>query len=134
MEFKEYLKVYNTQEKIDKLAKKYKNKRIVLYGAGQFSQCIFENYDLSKLNIVGVADKIFEDDKTHEFYNLNCIKPADLRTMDYDVILITNFDTKHFLNILDEAILYGSKNAGVEVRAFIKLTFKDIFLTKNKMK
>lgn len=134
MEFKEYLKVYNTQEKIDKLAKKYKNKRIVLYGAGQFSQCIFENYDLSKLNIVGVADKIFEDDKTHEFYNLNCLKPTDLRTMDYDVILITNFDTKHFLNILDEAILYGSKNAGVEVRAFIKLTFKDIFLTKNKIK
>lgn len=134
MEFKEYLKVYNTQEKIDKLAKKYKNKRIVLYGAGQFSQCIFENYDLSKLNIVGVADKIFEDDKTHKFYNLNCIKPADLRTMDYDVILITNFDTKHFLNIIDEAILYGSKNAGVEVRAFIKLTFKDIFLTKDKIK
>lgn len=130
MEFEEYLKFYNAQEKINKLAKKYKNKRVVLYGAGQFSHCIFENYDLSKLNIVAVADKKFEENANHEFYNLNCVKPADLKVMDYDVILIMNFDTRHFVNILDESVLYGSKNASIEVRPFINLTFKDIFLKK----
>jgi hypothetical protein len=37
MNFQEYLKIYNAQSKINKLAKRYKNKKIAVYGAGQFS-------------------------------------------------------------------------------------------------
>lgn len=127
MEFCEYLKKYNAQEKIDKAVKKYKNKRVVLYGAGQFSQAVFMDYDLSKLNIVAIADKRFEQDRPHEFFNLKCVKPNDLKEMDYDVILISNFDYNAFVNILDERILYGTKNEKVEIRPLIPLSFKDIF-------
>ena len=38
MNFQEYLKIYNAQSKINKLAKRYKNKKIAVYGAGQFPQ------------------------------------------------------------------------------------------------
>jgi hypothetical protein len=38
-----------------------------------------------------------------------------------------DFDYKMFSAILDESILYGSKNAGVEVRPLINLEFKDLF-------
>ena len=126
MNISEYLEKYDAQKKIDKLAKKYKNKKIILYGAGQFSRAVFENYDLSKLNIIGVADKKFEQDGIHVFFNHNCIKPNDLKTLDYDAILIANFDYDMFANILDEQILYGSKNAGVEIRPLISLNLKDI--------
>ena len=127
MDFLNYLKKYNAQEKINKLAKKYKNKRVVIYGAGQFAKTAFENYDLSKLNIVAIADKKFEQEGEHHFFNINCVKPYDLKKLDYDVILIANFDYKMFSNILDESILYGSKNAAVEIRPLINLEFKDLF-------
>lgn len=128
MEFTEYLEKFNAQDKINKLAKKYKNKRVVLYGAGQFAQAIFKNYDLSKLNIIAIADKKFEQDRPHEFFNLNCVKPNDLKNMDYDAVLISNIDYKMFISILDSQILYGTKNAGVEIRPLIQLNFKDLFM------
>ena len=127
MDFLNYLQKYNAQEKINKLAKKYKNKRVVIYGAGQFAKTAFENYDLSKLNIVAIADKKFEQEGEHHFFNINCVKPNDLKNLDYDVILIANFDYKMFATILDESILYGSKNAAVEIRPLINLEFKDLF-------
>lgn len=128
MEFIEYLKKFNAQEKIDKCARLYKNKKVVIYGAGQFSTVIFENYDLSKLNIIAVADKKFEKEGEHEFFGLNCIRPDDIKTMDFDVILISNFEYRQFIQILDRQILYGTKNASKTIRPLIKLDFKDIFL------
>ncbi len=127
MDFLEYLKKYDAQKKINKLAKKYKNKRVIIYGAGQFAKIVFENFDMSKLNIIAVADKKFEQEGEHEFFNLNCVKPNDLRDMDYDVILIANFDYKMFSYILDENILYGTKNVAVEIRPLINLEFMDLF-------
>lgn len=127
MDFLNYLKKYDAQKKFDKLAKKYKNKRVVIYGAGQFAKIAFENFDLSKLNIVGIADKKFEQEGEHSFFNLNCVKPNDLREMDYDVILIANFDYKMFSSILDENILYETKNDAVEIRPLINLEFMDLF-------
>ena len=130
MDFEEYLKTYNAQKKIDKLAKRYKNKRIAIYGAGQFARTIFEKYDVSKLNIIAVADIKFEDENQRNFFNYNCVPPDDLGILDYDVLLIANFDYKMFLTKLDDHILYQTKNAGVEIRPLIKLSFKDIFLKK----
>ena len=129
MDFKEYFKTYNAQEKIDKLAKRYKNRKIVLYGAGQFAEALFEDYDLSKLNIVAVCDKKFEDEEKRSFYNFKCIPPAELGDFDCNLILISNFDYKKFINIVDD-VLYRTKNAPIEIRPLIRLTFKDLFLKK----
>ena len=130
MDFLKYLQKYNAQEKINKLIKKYKNKRVVIYGAGQFARIAFENYDFNGLNIIAVADKKFEQEGEHHFFGINCVKPNDLKKLDYDVILIANFDYKMFANILDERILYGTKNAGVEIRPLINLEFKDLFISQ----
>ena len=39
-----YLRLNNAQGKIDKLAKKYKDKNIVIYCAGIFADTIFKYY------------------------------------------------------------------------------------------
>lgn len=127
MDFKEYLKKYNAQDKINKLARRYKNKRIAIYGAGQFARAIFEEYDLSGLNIIAIADLKFEDAENRDFFGLNCIKPKDLGTIDCDVILIANYDYDRFLTILDDHILYLTKNDSVTVRPLIQLGFKDLW-------
>ena len=130
MDFKEYFEKYEAQKKIDKLARRYKNRRIALYGAGQFAQMLFENYDLSKLNIVAIADKKFEEEEKRNFHNLNCIPPEELGDFDCDLILISNFDYGKFLSILDNHVLFRTKNAGIEIRPLIKLGFRDLFLRK----
>ncbi len=43
-----------------------------------------------------------------------------------------DFDYKMFANILDERILYGSKNAAVEIRPLINPEFKDLFQKRNE--
>ena len=55
-EFLEELKTANFQKRIDDLAKKYKNNRIILYAAGILMDVIAENFDLSALNIIAISD------------------------------------------------------------------------------
>ena len=57
MNILDYLKAVHAQRQINKLARKYKNKKIVIYGAGEYFQILKNNFDLSNLNIVGIADK-----------------------------------------------------------------------------
>ena len=127
-EFKKYLISINAQKKIDKLAKIYKNKKIVIYGAGSFSQTIFENFNLSKLNIIAIADIKYSINNSDNYYGLKCINPSELGNIDCDTILIANYDCSRILTKLDDEILYLTKNENVEIRPLIKLTFKDLFL------
>lgn len=79
----------NYQNKIDKLAKKYKDQKILLYGDGMISNILQEDYDLSKLNIVAVTDRKFlgcDYDPTTGKYPK--ISPNKLKTVDYDVVFI----------------------------------------------
>ena len=115
LNFLEYFKKNNAQEKIDKLIKKYKNKKVVIYGAGQFSQVLFKTFDFSELNIVGIADKRFEQDRVHKFFNLNCIKPDDLNILEFDAILIANSNTELFTNLLKKFILYNYQDKNLEI-------------------
>lgn len=117
--FETFLDKQRAQEKINKLAKKYKNKRIVIYGAGEYTRCLFKNYDLSKLNVVAIADKRFEEDKVHEFYSLNCIKPEILKEFDCDAIFISNFKYTNIYDFLTEELLKCSKNKNIEIRPLI---------------
>ncbi len=121
-------KEFNIQEKINKLSKQYKDKNIVIYKAGELFDYIFKNFDVSKLNILAVADEKFINENIKDCYNLKTLNPNELKYIDYDVILIADFDYRASLKFLDERILYGSKNAGVEIRPFISLSFKEIFL------
>ena len=129
MDFKEFFEKYDAQAKIDKLARRYKNRKIVLYGAGQYATILFANYDLSKLNIVAVADLKYENSQIErKFFGLDCIAPNEIKDCDCDLILISNFDYNLFLSYLDNDILYGTKKAGIEIRPLIRLGFKDLFL------
>ncbi len=120
-EFEQLLKEQNIQKRIDELAEKYKEKKVVLYGAGTFARCIFKDYDLSKLNIIAIADKRFEKDKIHEFYGLNCTKPENLKHFDYDVILVSNHDYEKFYEYLTKQLLGENKYKDIEIQPLIKL-------------
>ena len=70
MTYENYFKDINAEKQIEKISKKYKNKKIILYGMGEYFDEIQENFDLSKLNIVGVCDLKFAKDKNSNLIDL----------------------------------------------------------------
>ena len=63
------MKKIDFQQRINELAKKYNNKKIVIYGGGVLFSTAMQYYDFSKLNIIGIADKKFKNkDETLEGY------------------------------------------------------------------
>ena len=77
----------NEKDYINRLSKRLKNKKVLIYGAGLVSKILFENYDLSKLNVVGISDRRFENSEDEYFNNIKIIKPEDIANVDFDVIL-----------------------------------------------
>ena len=84
-----------------------KNRRVILYGAGEGFEKLNETYDFkNNLNIVAIADKKFECNCNgececpKEFLGIKAIAPSQIVHEDYDVILITNEYTKPILEYL----------------------------------
>ena len=96
----EYFNVINEQKYIDKLAKKYKNKKILLYGAGLVSDVLFENFDMSKLNIVGISDKRFEGFNEEKYFEIKTYKPYEIKDLDFDILLVALKNYKFMKSIL----------------------------------
>ena len=68
-EWENYFQTVGEQKYVDKLSKKLKNKKVLLYGAGLTANVLLENYDFSKLNIIGICDKKFETENREEYFN-----------------------------------------------------------------
>lgn len=119
MDYLGYYKKVGAQKQIDKLARKYRGKRVLVYGAGIMSNLLFTNYDLSGLNIVGVCDRKFTDYDS-KFNNYPIITPELLKTMDYDVILVLLKMYNKVIEQIKYDLLINTKNENVEVRVFIE--------------
>lgn len=126
-DLKKYLQKYNAQEKIDKQVKRYKRKKVIIFGMDEYAQAIFENYKLSGLNIIAVADLTTNFNPAHDFFGYKCISSDELHKLNFDIILVANYDYKKSLTLLDDHILYLTPKQNVEIRPLIRLTFYDIF-------
>lgn len=118
--FKNYLKKKNAQEVIDKLTGIYKDKKIVLYGVNLFTCDLFKNYDLSKLNIIGISDRVFIDDHDFEYCGYKKIKATELPQVDFDVLLISAYDDTDVKAFLKKDLL---KNKKIKIRTLIRMNF-----------
>lgn len=73
------------EKRIKSLSKKYQDKKILLYGAGEYATEILSLYDFSSLNIIGITDKKFQQEELLFGYNAYPIKEAE--QLEYDIIL-----------------------------------------------
>lgn len=129
MEHLEFFNENNAQKQLNKLAKKYKNKRIVIYGAGIYFQIIKKNFDLSGLNIVGIADKKFEQNKTSNNTPYTALLPQELNDIDFDVILVAVYNSPEIEGFLKYNLLINGKNHNKKIFPIIKPTFLYILKT-----
>lgn len=103
------------QRKINKLIRKYKNKKIVFYGAGQFATENLKKYDFTGLNVIAIADIKFEQLNNSEYLGYKTILPKDLVNINFDTIIILNKDSKYFTKIVKDIISKTkNKNAKIE--------------------
>lgn len=95
-----YLKQNHFDKRLNKLKSKLKNKRIIIYGAGQLCQAALANYDFSELNIIAICDKNFpQTNANNNFAGYPMINLKQLEFYDYDYILIA---TKNFVQVIND--------------------------------
>lgn len=95
------------QKQTDIFAKKYNNKKIMVYGAGSFSKDIFEACDLSALNIIGVADLKYTNNSLEDFFGIKTFSPENFALQSFDVLLLFVCNTFHILQFFKQNGLYS---------------------------
>lgn len=103
----EILKEHNFKKRINNLAKKYKDKKIILYGAGIFFDVIYENFDLSGLNIIGISDRSFQNADLYKGFKT--FKPEEIVEQNPDLLLIMTYRYNVIEKFFKEELLKGSK-------------------------
>lgn len=96
-EFLKYLKKNNLQKQINKLAGKYKNKKIIIYGAGAVFDVIADNFDIGSLNIEYISDIKFNE--FGEYKGFKTIPYKNISGQNPDMVLVTlqdNYIIKYF--------------------------------------
>lgn len=121
--FVKYFKEVKAQKQINKLVRKFKNKKLVIYGAGEYFKVLYDNFDLSKLNIVAIADKKFETNKSSNYTSWEALAPEELKEYDFDAILVALYDDSSLMDYLEYELLINTKNEGKKVLSIIEPTF-----------
>ena len=103
--------------KILKFKTIYKDKKIVFYGAGLFAQELFENFNFSDLNILGVVDRDYCKKGT-KIANYEIFFFDELETFNPDIIVSTVMTLPHLflqlkLNGTRELIIPNTSYIGV---------------------
>ena len=122
MDILKYFKDVNAQKQINKLVRKYKDKKIVIYGAGEYFKILNENFNIQDLNIIAIADKKFEASKETNTTKYIPLAPEELKTYDYDVIMVALYDDANLIDFLEYNLLIDTKNEDKEVISIIEPT------------
>lgn len=106
----DYLQYWNFEENFEKLCKKVKNKKVLLYGAGSFFETIKLYFDLDKLNIIGISDKRFEkiegEEKEieEEFYGYKTYSPQEIKALKPDYVLVSTLKVISIIENLEQEL------------------------------
>ena len=121
MTFDALLKQNSIQKQIEQLAKKYKNRKIVIYGTGLLSEEIFRSYDLSSLNIVAIVNVKYGATRADYFLGKTCIPLSELKNVDFDTVLIANEDYATYKYQLENYLFRNEIKRKLEIKPLVKL-------------
>lgn len=113
--FEELNKKKNFQKKLDGLANEYENKKLAIYGAGTFADYIFQNFNLSRHNIICVADKKFKTENEEIYFGKKAVSPYFLKDAEIDAVLCLSVYTEPIIDYLEDEILIDCPNSDVEI-------------------
>ena len=114
-----YLKKIKFKKQLNKLSKKFKNKKIVVYGANSLFKAAKDNYDFSKLNIIAICDMKFKMRKNGEKYcGISVCAPYEIKNYNPDYVLV--FEKYLPLEIMELLYFTSLKNSEIKIISALK--------------
>ena len=93
---------------INKILKKNECKKTIIYGAGAYAKEFFDKFDISKLNIIAVADiKFFSSEGV--FSGIKGISPYTIGDLNPELVLICIKDWDEIEYFLQNILNIGSE-------------------------
>lgn len=104
-----------------RLVKKLKNKKVVLYGAGIFLETINKYFDLTQLNIIGIADKKYSIVNNKEaFLGYKTYHPSEILDLKPDYVLIS---TKFYVSIFEFLHFDLLPGSNIKIKPLVQKNF-----------
>jgi len=123
-EFKEYLEHTKFDKYLCKLNKKLKGKKIIIYGAGSFFHYIKDNYDLSKLDVIGISDmKFMQEEEGKSFLGYKIIPKCKMTDYNADCVLVA---TLRYISIIEDFEINIFKGTKTRVYPLVRLPFWEL--------
>ena len=121
-----YLQKIKFGKHLKKIEKKLKNKKIVIYGTGCLFQLIYDNYDLSNLNIIAISDKKYCGNREDLFFKdkFKIVTPEEIDDLNPDYVLVGTLYFVKLIDIIENNIL---KNKNIKVKPLINKPFWEVF-------
>jgi len=124
-DFINYLERINFQKHLNKLAKKLKDKTIIIYGAGAFFNALNEKYDLSVLNIIAIADRKFINHEPElQYAGYKACAPDEITSLKPDYVLVSMLYFVSVIEDLEETCLRSSK---IKIKPLINKPFVEVW-------
>lgn len=124
-DFIKYLERINFQKHLDKLAKKLKDKTIIIYGAGAFFNALNEKYDLSVLNIVAIADRKFINHEPNlEYAGYRACAPDEITSYNPDYLLVSML---YFVSVVEHLEDTCLRNSKIKIKPLINKPFFEVW-------
>lgn len=123
-EITDYLKKINFQKHLCKLEKKLYKTEILIYGCGIFFDVINKEYDLSKLNVIGVSDAKFlmkDSGKLYQGYKI--IPIPEVQDANPKYVLVATINS---VNIIEDFINTRFENSKIKFMQLINKPFLDM--------
>jgi acetyltransferase-like isoleucine patch superfamily enzyme len=118
----QYLREHNFEKHFEKLCKNLKGKTVVIYGTGKMFQTIAKNYDLTKLNIIGVIDKkYFLEDEGNLDFGFPIIPYNKCYDIQSDCVLVA---TQSYFTIINHL---KKLNPAQNFIPLVPMNFKEVF-------
>ena len=116
-----YLYEHRFDKTLPKLLRKIKNKSVVFYGAGVYLELIKRYFDISSLNVIGIADKRYEiHNSDEEFLGYKTISPRDIQQLNPDYVIVT---TKTYINIIEDLHYNLLKGSKIKIKPMVSKSF-----------
>ena len=120
----EFLLKNNFERRLKNLKRRFRNKKIIFYGAGILFQLMHEYFDLSGLDVIGITDIKFKDtDNYKDFCGYPVCKPEQIPKLKPDLVLIT---LKRFIPIWEDLYFGPCKNTNIGIKSIFKLKLFDL--------
>ena len=77
--YTQYLKDINFEDKLKRISKSCRGKKVLIYGNGILFEAICRNYDIKRyINVCAISDVRYEKSGEREYLGFSAIKPNEI--------------------------------------------------------